>query len=276
MENQAVSSISVAALRDALCGSQPPIVIDVRLEAPFAESTQMVAGALRRSPENVADWAATLPAADAFVVYCVHGHEVGQRVAATLLERGLRARYLAGGLVAWVSAQSPIDAKPRGATTRWVTRERPKIDRIACPWLIARFVDADAQFLYVPASQVLATAADRDAIPYDVPDVHFSHDGERCSFDAFLAHYRLHDPALAKLALIVRGADTAHLELAAQSAGLAAISLGLSRNFADDHAMLAHGMVIYDALYRWCREGQDEVHTWNPQAYGTPAVKAAA
>ncbi|HJU23510.1 MAG TPA: chromate resistance protein ChrB domain-containing protein, partial [Casimicrobiaceae bacterium] len=276
MENEAVPSISVAALRDALSGSHPPIVIDVRREEAFAESTQMVAGALRRSPASVADWAATLPVADTFVVYCMHGQEVGQRVAGTLLECGLRARYLAGGLAAWGSAQAPIDAKPRGVATRWVTRERPKIDRIACPWLIARFVDADAQFLYVPASQVLATAADRDAIPYDISDVHFSHDGERCSFDAFLAHYRLRDPALAQLARIVRGADTAHLELTAQSAGLAAISLGLSRNFADDHEMLAHGMVIYDALYRWCREGQDEVHTWNPQAYEARAAEAVA
>jgi len=276
LENEAVPSISVAALHDALSKTQPPIVIDARRRAAFIESTQMVAGALRRSPENVGDWAATLPAADTFVVYCVHGHEVSQRAAAALLGRGLRTHYLAGGLAAWVSAHGAVDAKPRGAATRWVTRERPKIDRIACPWLIARFIDPDAQFLYVPASQVLATAADKDAIPYDIADVHFSHDGERCTFDAFLAHYRLHDPALARLALIVRGADTAHLDLAAQSAGLAAISLGLSRNFTDDHDMLAHGMVIYDALYRWCREGQDEVHTWNPQAYGTRGAEAAA
>jgi rhodanese-related sulfurtransferase len=271
-----VPSVSVAALREELHGLQPPLVIDVRRQPAFVESTQMIAGALRRAPEHVAGWAATLPAADAFVVYCAHGHEVSQRIAAALIERGLRARYLAGGLDAWIRADCALDPKPRDAATRWVTRERPKIDRIACPWLIARFIDPAAQFLYVPAPQVLAAACERDAIPYDIPDVHFSHEGERCSFDAFLAHYRLRDPALAQLALIVRGADTARFELAPQAAGLAAISLGLSRNFADDHEMLVHGMVIYDALYRWCREGRDEVHTWNPQAYGTRVLAAEA
>jgi hypothetical protein len=150
---------------------------------------------------------------------------------------------------------------------KWITRERPKIDRIACPWLVARFVDAQAQFLYVPSKEVLDAAKQKDAVPYDIPDVHFSHDGELCSFDAFLKHYRLSDPALKDLATIVRGADTARLELAPQAPGLAAISLGLSRNFADDHAMLEHGMVMYDALYTWCKEGKQEVHTWNPQAY---------
>ncbi|HMH19030.1 MAG TPA: chromate resistance protein ChrB domain-containing protein [Burkholderiales bacterium] len=148
-----------------------------------------------------------------------------------------------------------------------MTRERPKIDRIACPWLIARFIDPGAEFLYVPAKQVLAAAKEHDATPYDIADVHFSHEGERCSFDAFLKHYRLTDPALEQLALIVRGADTARLDLAPQAPGLAAISLGLSRNFADDHEMLRYGMVMYDALYAWCKGGQDEVHTWKPAAY---------
>ena len=150
---------------------------------------------------------------------------------------------------------------------KWVTRERPKIDRIACPWLIARFIDKDAEFLYVPPREVLAVASTRNAVPYDVPDVRFSHVGERCSFDAFLAHYRLHDPALEELATIVRGADTGELDLAPQAPGLLAVSLGLSRLFRDDHEMLRHGMVVYDALYAWCKEGTDEVHTWNPAAY---------
>ena len=147
---------------------------------------------------------------------------------------------------------------------RWVTRERPKIDRIACPWLIARFIDESPEFLYVPAGDVLEVAAERDAVPYDIPGVEMSHVGDRCSFDAFLAKYALADPALQQLATIVRGADTSRLDLAPQSAGLYAISLGLSRCFADDHAMLAHGMVIYDALYAWCREGRDETHRWPP------------
>jgi len=148
---------------------------------------------------------------------------------------------------------------------KWVTRERPKIDRIACPWLVARFVDAKAEFLYVPSGDVLRVASETGAVPYDVPGVEMTHVGELCSFDAFIAKYGLTDPALAQLATIVRGADTSRLELAPQSAGLYAISLGLSHNFSDDHQMLAHGMVLYDALYAWCRSCQGEAHNWPPK-----------
>jgi len=136
---------------------------------------------------------------------------------------------------------------------KWVTRERPKIDRIACPWLIQRFIDREAEFLYVPAADVLRIAQATGATPYDIPGVEMGHVGDLCSFDAFLAKYHLDDPALRKLASIVRGADTSRLDLTPQSAGLHAISLGLSRNFSDDHEMLRHGMVMYDALYSWCR-----------------------
>jgi len=149
---------------------------------------------------------------------------------------------------------------------KWVTRERPKIDRIACPWLIARFIDKEPEFLFVPADRVLAVAAGTGATPYDVPGVELSHDGPLCSFDAFLKKYRLVEPALTQLAVIVRGADTAHLELAPQAPGLLAISLGLSHNFTDDHEMLRHGMVMYDALYAWCRRCQQETHGWPPKA----------
>jgi len=148
---------------------------------------------------------------------------------------------------------------------KWVTRERPKIDRIACPWLILRFIDPAAEFLYVPAAEVLATAAREGATPYDVPGVEFSHVGELCSFDAFKAKYALCEPGLARLAEIVRGADTSRLDLTPQSAGLYAISLGLSACFADDHEMLRHGLVVYDALYAWCRDGQAETHNWPPK-----------
>jgi hypothetical protein len=149
---------------------------------------------------------------------------------------------------------------------KWVTRERPKIDRIACPWLIKRFVDEDSEFLYVPSDQVLAVAERTDAIPYDVPGVELSHVGELCSFDAFLKKYRLDQPALQRLAKIVRGADTSRHDLTPQSGGLFAISLGLSAIFPDDQEMLRHGMVIYDALYRWCRDLQSETHNWpSPQ-----------
>jgi hypothetical protein len=147
---------------------------------------------------------------------------------------------------------------------KWVTRERPKIDRIACPWLVARFIDAQPEFLYVPSDRVLAVAEETGAIPYDIPGVELSHVGDRCSFDAFLSKYGLDDPALHQLAAIVRGADTSRLDLTPQSAGLFAISLGLSANFADDHEMLGHGMVLYDALYAWCRDRQGETHNGPP------------
>ena len=136
---------------------------------------------------------------------------------------------------------------------KWITRERPKIDRIACPWLIARFIDKDPEFLYVPADQVLRIAEETGAVPYDVPGVEMTHVGELCSFDAFLKKYELKDAALQRLAVIVRGADTSRLDLTPQSAGLYAISLGLSRNFSNDHEMLQHGLVMYDALYAWCQ-----------------------
>jgi hypothetical protein len=150
---------------------------------------------------------------------------------------------------------------------KWITRERPKIDRIACPWLILRFIESDPEFLFVPASEVLVVAGRTGAIPYDIPGAELSHVGELCSFDAFMARYRLHEPALERLALIVRGADTGRLDLAPQCAGLYAISLGLSASFADDHEMLRHGLVMYDALYAWCARLQDETHCWPPDGF---------
>jgi rhodanese-related sulfurtransferase len=261
------AAVAASELASQIGGSNPPIVIDVRRRPAFQEAEALISGALRRDPEEVRAWAKSLPRASAVVVYCVHGREVSQGVAGALNDMGIAARYLEGGMGAWKAATSALDKKPRNASTRWVTRARPKIDRIACPWLIARFVDASAEFLYVPPKNVLTAAKEKDAVPYDIPDVHFSHERELCSFDAFLKHYRLTDPALKELALIVRGADTARFDLAPQAPGLAAISLGLSRNFADDHEMLNRGMVMYDALYTWCKEGKEEVHTWNPQAY---------
>jgi hypothetical protein len=147
---------------------------------------------------------------------------------------------------------------------KWITRERPKIDRVACPWLITKFIDKEPEFLYVPADDVLRIAEDTGAIPYDIPGVELTHDGELCSFDAFLKKYKLEDDALQQLAVIVRGADTSRLDLTPQSSGLYALSLGLSQNFSDDHEMLKHGMVMYDALYAWCRHCQKETHNWPP------------
>ena len=148
---------------------------------------------------------------------------------------------------------------------KWVTRERPKIDRVACPWLIERFIDKAPEFLFVPSKDVLHMAEKTGAIPYDIPGVELSHVGEYCSFDAFLSKYRLTDAALATLAVIVRGADTSRLNLAPEAAGLFAISLGLSQTFKDDHEMLKHGMVMYDALYAWCVSCQNEPHGWAPK-----------
>ena len=150
---------------------------------------------------------------------------------------------------------------------KWVTRERPKIDRIACPWLILRFIDPQAEILYVPAANVLSVAQATGALPFDVPGVALTHDGPQCSFDAFLRQYHLDDPALARLAVMIRGADTGRLDLAPQSAGLYAISLGLSALFADDQELLRNGLIVYDALYAWCANLQHESHGWPPAEY---------
>ena len=262
------TSIDFSGLQTALRGVHPPLVIDVRRSPAYLAATDTIAGALRREPEAVVEWAKSLPRLSTAVVFCVHGHEVSQNTAKVLNDLGIKTQFLEGGIdEGWKAAGGALDAKPAGASTRWITRERPKIDRIACPWLISRFVDRGAEFHYVPTKQVMVEAQARSAIPYDIADVAFTHVGDMCSFDAFIKHYRLTDPALQQLALIVRGADTGKHDLVPQAPGLVAISLGLSRNFRDDHAMLAHGMVMYDALYAWCREGQDELHTWNPDAY---------
>jgi rhodanese-related sulfurtransferase len=260
-------SISAAELYPRFGTAAAPLVIDVRREAAFAADEWMIAGALRRPPETVEGWRHDIDRDRPVVVYCAHGHEVSQGAAGVLREAGIAARYLEGGIAAWTEAGLPRRRKIDQKTQSWVTRERPKIDRIACPWLIRRFIDPEATFLFVPTEQVFDVARVSGAVAYDIPGAEpFSHDGELCSFDAFLKVYGIGDAALDHLAVIVRGADTARLELAPQSPGLLALSLGLSANFADDHAMLEHGMVMYDALYIWCRSGQSETHNWTPPA----------
>ena len=255
-------AISAASLRQSLASARPPLVIDVRKTPAFIDAPDLMRGALRRDPLRIAEWQRTLPGEADVVVYCVHGHEVSQNAA-----KALGARFLEGGIEAWRAAGGELFGKPKGASSRWVTRERPKIDRIACPWLVKRFIDPDAEFLYVPTPDVKSVAKEKQAVPYDIPDVEFSHEGDLCSFDAFIKFFRLKDPALDELAVIVRGADTGRPELAKQSSGLLSISLGLSLNFQDDHEMLKHGMTVYDALYSWCKRGKEEKHTWNPEAY---------
>lgn len=268
----ACSPVEAAAILDTCCGA--PVLIDARKSEAFLTCQYTLPGALRRDPLQVAVWGSALPPAAAVLVFCVHGHEVGADTAQALREQGHDARFIEGGIEAWREQGLPLLAKAAGHATRWVTRERPKIDRIACPWLLRRFVDDAAGFFYVPVDQVASAAQRESAIPYDVTpqvaDTVFTHAGEQCSFDAFIRYYHLHgDAALVRLADIVRGADTSRMDLAPQAAGLLAVSMGMSRMHDDDHGMLEAMMPVYDALYAWCRDaaaGKDEKHNWTPRA----------
>ena len=259
---RSTSALTTTDLYRLLGGPHCPLIVDVRKPGAFDDDEAMLPGALRVPPDAVAGWSAPTHA-KSIVAYCVHGHEVSQGAAATLAARGFHVAYLDGGIALWREAGFPLMRKstrfgiPQPRATRWVTRARPKIDRIACPWLVRRFIDPTAQFLYVPAGEVLDVAAREHAIAYDVAGAPLDHDGDACSFDAIIAAFGLGDPALGDLAAIVRGADTGRPGLTPQSHGLLAISLGLSHNHADDHTMLGHGMVIYDALYAWCRQARD-------------------
>jgi rhodanese-related sulfurtransferase len=236
-----------------------PVIIDVRRQATFDADDAMIVGAIRRAPEEVERWRPNLPPGRSVVAYCVHGQETSQGVATTLRAAGVEAAYLEGGITGWAEQKLPRRRKIGATPGKWVTRERPKVDRIACPWLIRRFIDPEADIFYAPADRVLATAEESGAIPFDAKNVEFGHEGERCSFDAFLRRFGLEgtDPALDRLALIVRGADTGRPDLTPQSPGLLALSQGLSATHSDDHAMLAAGMILYDALYAWCRSQRD-------------------
>jgi rhodanese-related sulfurtransferase len=258
------AALSPETLRAMLDARAPLSLVDVRREAAFAGDPVVIPGALRRRPDDAIEWGPALPAWRSVVVYCAHGHEVGRDAAQTLRALGLDARHLAGGLDAWRKAGGPI--VPHRAPTRWVTRSRPKIDRLACPWFIRRFIDADAIVDYVPAGDVLAHARATGATPFDVPDVDYSHAGDRCSFDAFVARHAPDDPALAALADIVRAADTDRCADVPEAAGLVAVSVGLGRLLAYDHALLQHALLVYDALYAWCRDARGERHGWDPDA----------
>ena len=255
-------ALPVPLLQSLLGSYPPPQIIDVRRSAAFTADPVVIPGAIRCPPDTLAAIGARLEPWRPVVVHCARGHEVGRDAALFLRERGFDACYLEGGLAAWRDVGGAVTAF--APPTRWVTRARPKIDRIACPWLIRRFIDPAAEFFYVPAPEVRAFGEAQGATPYDIPDVAYSHDGPACSFDAFIRRHALADPALDRLATIVRGADTAALELAPQAPGLLAVSLGLSQLFIDDHAMLRWGMLVYDALYAWCRNASAEAHGWNP------------
>jgi rhodanese-related sulfurtransferase len=266
-------SVNVSDLQRRLGTAAAPLILDVRRAEAFAADSSLIAGSTWRDPFTVGDWIKFLPRHRPVVAYCVHGHEISKNAAGAIRAAGIDARYLEGGIEAWRASAGPTVRKlaepaipsKANAPSVWVTRERPKIDRIACPWLVRRFIDPFAEFEYVPAADVVAHARARGATPYDVPGVTFTHRGEACSFDALLQDFGLRDAALDRLATIVRGADTGRPELTPQSAGLLAVSLGLSENFPDDHAMLGYGLVVYDALYAWCRQeeaGVAERHTW--------------
>jgi rhodanese-related sulfurtransferase len=262
------NSISLENLHARLGSQAAPIIVDVRIDADFAGAQAVVADAVHRAPDAIEKWRTELAAGRQVVTYCMDGREASQAVAATLRRMGVDANFLEGGLAGWIDLGLPTRRNIGSSPGKWVTRERPKIDRIACPWLIRRFIDPNAEFIYVPKDQVLAVARQTGATPYDIDGVEFTHEGERCSFDTILRIYEIRDAALDHLATIVRGADTSRHDLSPQCGGLFAISLGLSANSPDDHEMLKHGMVMYDALYTWCRKLRGETHNWPARRAG--------
>ena len=251
--------VSPSDLYGRLGSASAPVLIDVRRRDSYIADDKMIIGAYHRAPADVEHWREELPAGRAVVAFCDHGGNSSQSVARALRGEGIDATYLESGISGWKELELPMRKKLGAVGNKWVTREHPKIDRIACPWLISRFINPHAEFIYVPANEVLAVAKERVATPYDIKGAEFGHVGDHCSFDAVIRLFEIKDPALDHLAMIVRGADTSRPDLTPQCDGLLAISYGLSANYPDDHEMLSHGMVIYDALYRWCRL-QEERH----------------
>ena len=259
--------ITVAQLVRLAGTPAAPVVIDVRTDEDFANDPRTLPGTVRRDVRSVTSWAGDFPGRSIAVV-CQRGLKLSQGVAAWLRHAGSRAESLEGGFVAWAAAGGvlvkPDHVPQRDAAGRtvWVTRARPKIDRIACPWLIRRFVDPGAVFLFVAASEVEAVAERFGATPFDIEGVFWSHRGELCTFDIMIDAFGLRSAALLRLATIIRGADTARLDLAPEAAGLLAVSLGLSRLVREDLAQLDAAMVVYDALHRWARDATGETHNW--------------
>ena len=263
----AFNDITPAQLMRLAGTPEAPAIIDVRTAEDYAADPRRIPGAIRASHKDVADWAGRF-AGRATVAVCQKGLKLSQGTAAWLRQAGASAETLEGGHLAWAAAGLPLvpdaalPARDAEGRTLWVTRARPKVDRIACPWLIRRFVDPGAVFLFVAASEVEAVAERFGATPFDIEGVRWSHEGPLCTFDVMLREFGLETPALQHLALIVRGADTARLDLAPEAAGLLAASLGLSRMYRDDLSQLEAGMALYDAFYRWARDAADETHNW--------------
>ena len=277
----AINAIAADKLVRLIGTPSCPAIIDIRSDAAFADAPRLIPGAVRRPFATAADWAPAF--AGAGVVVVGDDDTTSHGVAALLRQNGADADALEGGARGWADAGLPMVEEtavpPRDAAGRtlWVTRARPKVDRIACPWLIRRFVDPAAQFLFVPAPEVAGVAARMGATPFDVEGdgVRWTHRGERCTFDIMVDEFGLGGiDALARLAVIVRGADTARLDIAPEAAGLLAISLGLSRLYSDDLQQLDAGMPIYDALYRWCRDATGETHDWTSHTPPKPRTRA--
>ena len=246
---------------------QAPMIVDISIDPDFDADPFLIPGAFRHPHTKIAELKDKIGDRKAVVV-CQKGIKLSQGMAAWLRSDGVYAEYLQGGNYGWRDMRNaprvPVSAVPapvEGATL-WVTRHRPKIDRIACPWLIRRFVDPNARFLFVSPSEVPGVANRYGATPFDVEGEFWSHRGENCTFDTMLDEFGLRTPALDRLATVIRAADTNRHDLAPEAAGVLALSVGLSRQFRDDHAQLSAGMTIYDALYRWARDGQGEGHDW--------------
>jgi rhodanese-related sulfurtransferase len=271
----APNSIPVDKLARLIGTPGCPMLLDVRTDEDFAADPSLIPGAMRRPWAEVPAWSDALAGRSAITI-CQRGQKLSHGVAAWLRQSGVRAESLEGGTEAWRAAglsmvpQAKLPARDDQGRTVWVTRARPKIDRIACPWLIRRFVDPGAIFLFVPPAEVEAVSERFGGAPFDIdgPGVFWSHRGELCTFDVLIEELDLGTAPLHRLAAIVRGADTARLDLVPEAAGLLAASLGLSRMYADDLEQLDAGMLLYDAFYRWCRDATDETHNWPTHKLG--------
>ena len=263
-----INTISPDKLARLIGTPKCPALLDVRTEEDFAADPRLIPGATRRSAADIADWSGALAGQSAIVI-CQKGLKLSQGTAAWLRHGGTDADVLEGGIGGWKAASLPLvstaklPARDAQGRTVWVTRSRPKVDRIACPWLIRRFIDPNAVFLFVAPLEVEAVAERFGATPFYIEGVFWSHRGALCTFDVMLDEFGLTTEPLRHLALIIRGADTANLDLAPEAAGLLAASLGLSRIHSDDLAQLEAGLGLYDAFYRWCRDATTETHTWH-------------
>ncbi|MGB3246909.1 MAG: sulfurtransferase/chromate resistance protein [Sulfitobacter sp.] len=263
----APNEITVPQLIRLIGTPECPVIVDISIDPDFAEDPFLIPGSFRHPHTDIAGLKARLVGRPC-VIACQQGIKLSQGLVARLRADGVQAEYLSDGIYGWRAhpdmIRIPAAAMPElvDGATLWVTRHRPKIDRIACPWLIRRFIDPDARFLFVSPAQVLGVADRYGATPFDIEDVQFSHRGQKCTFDALLDDFALHSPALDQLATVVRAADTNTHDASPQAAGLLAISVGLSRQYKDDLEQLEAGMALYDALYRWARDGQQEGHDW--------------